>query len=134
MTQVLQGSSASQMTSAKVMEIISRSLGCDGQAADAVSAYTQMKMEDAHKLLKNPKSEFPDIGFVYHDTNGQNHGPVWKTQLFLLSEICKVILWQDFFGKCNLRKSYLKHGWEKIPNWECLFVHREKGLFFCVCA
>ena len=23
-------------------------------------------------------------GFVYHDTNGQNHGPVWKTQSFLL--------------------------------------------------
>ena len=22
--------------------------------------------------------------------------------------------------------------WEKIPNWECLFVHREKGLFLSV--
>ena len=48
-----QGSSASQMTSAKVMEIISRLLGCAGQADDAVSAYTQVKMEDAHKLFKN---------------------------------------------------------------------------------
>ena len=28
----------------------------------------------------------------------------------------------------------LKHGWEKIPNWECLFVHREKGLFLSVYA
>ena len=35
-----QGSSASQMTAAKVMDIISRLPGCDGQAADAVSAYT----------------------------------------------------------------------------------------------
>ena len=26
----------------------------------------------------------------------------------------------------------MKHGWEKIPNWECLFVHREKGLFLSV--
>ena len=34
------GSSASQMTAAKVMDIISRLPGCDGQAADAVSAYT----------------------------------------------------------------------------------------------
>ena len=33
----------------------------DGQAADAVSAYTQVQMEDAHKLLKIPKSECPDI-------------------------------------------------------------------------
>ena len=41
-----QGSSASQMTAAKIMDIISRLPGCDGQAADAVSAYTQVKMED----------------------------------------------------------------------------------------
>ena len=56
-----QGSSASQMTSAKVMENISRLPGCDGQAADAISAYTQVKLEDVHKLSKNPKSECPDI-------------------------------------------------------------------------
>ena len=43
------------MTAAKIMDIISRLPGCDGQAADAVSAYTQVKMEDAHKLFQNPK-------------------------------------------------------------------------------
>ena len=37
-------SSASQMTAAKVMDIISRLPGCAGQAADAVSAYTEWKM------------------------------------------------------------------------------------------
>ena len=46
-----QGLSASQMTAAKVMDIISRLPGCDGQAADAVSAYTQVKMEDAHGII-----------------------------------------------------------------------------------
>ena len=56
-----QGPSASQMTAAKIMDIISRLPGCDGQAADAVSAETQVKMEDAHNLLKIPKSECPDI-------------------------------------------------------------------------
>ena len=56
-----QGSSASQMTAAKIMDFISRLPGCDGQAADAVSTFTQVKMEDAHKLLKIPKSECPDI-------------------------------------------------------------------------
>ena len=39
-----QGSSASQMTAPKIMDIISRLPGCDGQAADAVFAYTQVKM------------------------------------------------------------------------------------------
>ena len=47
-----QGSSASQMTAAKIMDIISRLPGCDGQAADAVSAYAQVRVEDAHNLLK----------------------------------------------------------------------------------
>ena len=56
-----QGSSASQVIAAKVMDIMSRLPGCTGQAADAVSAYTQVKMEDAPKLLKIPKSECPDI-------------------------------------------------------------------------
>ena len=56
-----QGSSASQMTAAKIMDIISRLLGCAGQAADAVSAYTQVKMEDAPQLLNIPKSECPDF-------------------------------------------------------------------------
>ena len=56
-----QGSSASQMTAAKVMDIISRLPGCAGQAADAVSAYTQVKMEDAPKFLK-----FSKIGMSRH--------------------------------------------------------------------
>ena len=54
-------SSASQVTAAKVMDIISRLPGCAGLAADAVSAYTQVKMEDAPKLLKITKSECPGI-------------------------------------------------------------------------
>ena len=56
-----QGSSASQMTAAKVMDIISRLPGCAGQAADAVSAFSQVRMEDVPELLKIAKSECPDI-------------------------------------------------------------------------
>ena len=37
------------------------------------------------------------------------------------------LLWER-----QLEKILLQHGWEKIPNWECLFVHREKGLFLSV--
>ena len=56
-----QGSSASQMTAGKIMDIISRLPGCAGQAADAVSAYTHVKMEDPSTSLRIPKSECPDI-------------------------------------------------------------------------
>ena len=58
-----QRSSASQMTAAKFMDIISRLPSCAGQTADAISACTQVIMEDAHKLLKkkNSISECPNI-------------------------------------------------------------------------
>ena len=48
-----QGSSAFQMTAAKVMDVIARLPDCDGQAADAVSAYTQVKLEDALQVAQN---------------------------------------------------------------------------------
>ena len=32
----------------------------------------------------------------------------------------------------QFEKILLKHCWEKGSNWECLFVHREKGLFLSV--
>ena len=54
-----QGSSPSQMTAAKIMDVIARLPGCVGQAA--VSAFTQEILKDAPKLLKIPMSECPDV-------------------------------------------------------------------------
>ena len=101
-----QGSSASQMTAAKVMDIISRLPGCAGQAADAVSVKPRSKWMMLTNCWKFPSRSVQTFGFVYHDTNGRNLAPVWKTQSFLLNEICMVILWQDCYGKGNLRKSH----------------------------
>ena len=52
--------------------------------------------------------------------------------MFLLSGMCTVILWQGLLWERQFEKILLNHVWEKIPNWECLFVHREKGLFLSV--
>ena len=49
------------MTAAKVMDNYIQTFRMSDQAADAVSAYTQVKMEDAPTLLKIPKSECPDV-------------------------------------------------------------------------
>ena len=73
-----QGSSASQMTTAKIMDVIARSPGCDGQAADAVSAYTQVKLEDAPRRIRLPRH------------NGPNHGKVLKIPWYFLNEPCMV--------------------------------------------
>ena len=47
-----QGSLASQMTAAKVMDIISVLPGCGRQTADAVSAYTQVKWKNASSEVR----------------------------------------------------------------------------------
>ena len=127
-----QGSSASQLTAAKVMDIISRLPGCDGQAADAVSAYTQVKMEDAPKILKIPKSEFLDIWIrlprhTWPKSWSSMEDPVVPLERNLYGHPLAGLPWER-----KLEKILLKNGWEKIPNWECLFVHREKGLFLSV--
>ena len=73
-----QGSSASQMTAAKIMDIIPRLPGCAGQAADAVSPDTQVKFEGAPKLLKIPKSECPDIWIRLPRHRTQRHCEISK--------------------------------------------------------
>ena len=34
----------------------------------------------------------------------------------------------------QIEKVLSEHGWEKVPNWDCNFVNREKGLFLSVCV
>ena len=65
-----QGSSASRMAAAKVMEKISRLTRCEGQAAYAVSAKTQEKWKMIQNNRKFPNRSVQTFGFVCHDTNG----------------------------------------------------------------
>ena len=127
-----QGSSASHVTAAKVMDIISRLPGSAGQAVDAVSACTQVVMEDAPKFLKIPKSECPDVWIRLPRHKGPKswssmEDPVVPLERNLYSHLVAGLLWERQFEKI-----LLKYGWEKVSNWECFIVHREKGLFLSV--
>ena len=53
------------------MDVIARLPGCDGQAADAVSAYTQVKLVDAPRLLK--KSNVGMFRFIDTSSATQVH-------------------------------------------------------------
>ena len=126
-----QGPSASQMT-AKVMDIISRLPGCDGQAGDAVSAKIQVTMEDAHKLFRIPKSECPDVWIrlprnKWPKSLSTMEDPVVPLERNLYGHPLAGLFWERQFEKI-----LLKHGWEKVSHCECLFVHRDKGLFLVV--
>ena len=112
------------MAAAKVMDVISRLPGCAGQAADAVSAETQM--EDAPKLLKIPESECPDIWIrqprhKWPKSWSRKEDPVVPLERNLYGHAFAELLWERQFEKI-----LLKYGWDIVSNWECLFVHREK--------
>ena len=130
-----QGSSASQMTAAKVMDIISRLPGCAGQAADAVSAYTQVKMEDAPKLLETPKSECPDIWIRLPRHKWPKS---WSSMEDPVVPLGRNLYGHPLAGLLRERQFeeiLMQHGWEKVSNWECLFVHREKRVVpICACG
>ena len=126
-----QGSSASQMTAAKVMDVTARLPDCDGQAADAVSACTQVKLEDAPRLLRIPKLECPDMGIRHQRQKWPTswsdiEDPVFPLERNLYGHPLAGLLWERQFEEV-----LLELGCEKVPNWECLFFHRE-GLFFSV--
>ena len=99
-----------------------------------VSVYTQVKMEDAPKLLKIPKSECPDIWIrqprhKWPKSWTSMEDPVVPHERNLYGHPLAGLLWEWHFEKI-----LLQHGWEKVSNWECLFVHRQKGLFLSVCV
>ena len=110
-----QGSSASQMTAAKVMDVIARQPDCDGQAADAVSAYTQVKMEDAPRLLRIPKSECPDVWIrlprhKWPTSWANMEGPVVLLERNLYGHPLAGLLWERQFEEVLLELE-----WEEVP-------------------
>ena len=107
------------MTAAQVMDVMARLPGCAGRAADAISAYTQVKMEDAPSVFKIPKSECPDIWIRL----------VWKIQSCLLSELCTAILWKDYYERGNSRKFYWNTDGKKFQIENAFSFTEKKGLF-----
>ena len=89
-------------------------------------------MEDAPKLLKIPKSECPDnrIRLPRHNwpkSWSSMEDPVVPLERNLYGHPLAGLFWER-----RLEKILLKYGWKKVSNWECFFVHREKGLFLSV--
>ena len=109
------------MTAAKVLDVIGRLPHCAGQAADAVSAHTQVRMEDAPKLLKILKSERPDMWrrLPRHTwpTSWSHIEDLW----FLSKGICTVTHLLASCGKDNLKKFH----------WDQDGKHTELGMLLC---
>ena len=112
------------MTAAKIMDVIARLPGCDGQTDYGVSAYTQVKWEDARRMLKIPQPECPDVWVrlprhlwpIFMGKHWRSRGTSWTKLVW--SPICG-LLWERQF-----EEALLELEWEKVQNWECMFVLR----------
>ena len=110
----------------KVMDVIASLPGCDGPAADAASAFSHVKLEDAPRLLKIPKSECPDVWkrlprHKWPKSWATVEDPVIHLQRNLYGHKLAGFVWERQFEDVLLQL-----WWEKVPNWECSFVHRNK--------
>ena len=128
-----QGSSASQLTAAKIMDIISRLPGCSGQAEDAVSSKTQVKMGDAPTLLKIPKSECPEIWIrvpkhKWPKSWSSMEDPVLPLKRNLYGHLLAGLSWERHFEKV-----LLKYGWEIVSKIENAYSLTEKKDCSCLC-
>ena len=89
-------------------------------------------MQDAPKFWKIPKSECPGLWIrlprhKWPKSWSSMEDPVVPLERLLYGHPLAGLLWERQFEKI-----LLQHGWEKVSNWECLFVHREKGFFLSV--
>ena len=131
-----QGSSASQMTAAKVMDIISRLPGCAAQAADAVSAYTQVKNGRCSQIIENS-----NIGVSRHldsSTTTQMAENMVKYERSSRSS-WKESVWSSSFGRTVMAKAI----WENpIETWlgessklgMSLCTSWKRIILICVCG
>ena len=122
------------MTAPKVMDIISRLPGCSGQAADAVSAYTQVKMEDPSTLLKIPKSECPDFWIRLRKHK-------WPKSWYSMEDPV-VLLERNLYGhplagllrERQFEKFLFQHGWEKSKLEMLIRTPSKRVILICVCG
>ena len=118
-----QGSSASRMTVAKVMDVMARLPECDGQAHSGKNWRT---LPDCSKFQSQNVQTY---AYVFHDMNGRNPGKTLKIPWFFLNEIYTDTHWRDCYGKDNSKKLYLNLDWKKYQIGNvCSFIEN-KGYF-----
>ena len=75
------------------------------------------KKRKRKSILILPRHEWPKSRSNFED-------PVVPLKRNLYEDPLAGLLWERQFEEVLLGL-----GWEKVPNWECLFVHRKQGSF-----
>ena len=101
-----QGSSASHLTAAKIMDRYQDYWDAQDkqQTQYPLTPRSKWKMHQRYEKFQSQNVQI--FAYVYQSTNGPNHGPIWKTWLFLHEQKSTVTFWQDYYVKGNSRKFY----------------------------
>ena len=121
------GASASQMDGSgqNFSDTISKILGMTGEARDAASAYTQVMVVDAPRLLKVP--ERVDV-WRFGSFSNRKFGITRRSSGSSRKELLSHPL-RSFLGERKLGDVPSKIGWSKVPTWECLHMHKKLRRF-----
>ena len=122
-----QGASASHMAAARFLDTISNILGMTGEAGVVVSAYPQVRMADASRLLKLPESACPEISVSILP---RQRSKTWDRIDDLVVPLARNlyghslarVLWKRNFEEVP-HGSVCQDRVEKVPTWECLYKH-----------
>ena len=112
------------------MDFIGRIPGNASEDSDAVKAYTQVRLDSLTELLGE------DVQAETWITLPRERRP--KSWDKIENPVCPLL--RNLYGhplagliwEKHCQKYILDAGFEKIPGWECLFVHRIKKLFLSV--
>ena len=116
------------------MDVIVRHLDCDGHAADAISAYTQVKFEDDQKLLRIPTSECPDVWIrlpKHKCLKSWEHieDPVVPCDRNLYGHPLAGLVWERQF-----EKALMELGWEKYKLGMLIRSQKSKVFLIGLCG
>ena len=118
-----QSASASHMTAAKVLDVISGLPGCSGQASDAVSAYTQVEMKTHQNFFIFRKRMVQRFGSYHRKQEDHSIGTKLTIQQCHWRAIFTVIHRLDSSGRQHMRKFRLEKDGRKFSDGSaCTFI------------
>jgi hypothetical protein len=128
-----QSASASQMAAAKFMDAIARFPGNDGEDSDARAAYTQVELADVPNLLNRHNKDTQADTWITLPKNRRPQSwdniqdPVCLLKRNLYGHNLAGLIWEK-----HCHKHVYAAGFQKVPGWECLFVHKTMTVFLSI--
>ena len=107
---------------------------CKVEDSDAIRAYIQVSLREAHKLLGATPEPFVETWILFENMPHRRpkswdklEDPVCILRLNLYGHPLAGLLWKKYCQSISFSECF-----EKLASWECLYVHRLKKLFLSI--